>query len=375
MFAVFSVMLLFESLTFAVTLTVGNGSGTASETIQIPITVDDPVGIAGAAFTITYDTDNLYLSDIQSDFFDTFDKQWGALTPAPDPYPPSSVVVDSITYPQPLLQNLVTGTGVMIAAARCSAETSPSKTTLFTLSFTLKPGASTGTYEISIIPTTLNDTSAGYSAGGETIDLLIGADPAQPVTSKSAFPVLLDDDGYAAYVNNGYVTFTAGSALEISLWAGWNLISLYKQPADTAIESVLAAISGKYISVWAYVEGKWKVYDPNNPGFSDLTIMEAGKGYWINMNESGNLPFSGSDPSGSISLASGWNLVGYNSTTSQSIVDALASIEGKYVSVWAYIDGSWKVYDPANPGFSDLTTMEPGYGYWINAMETCTWIQ
>ena len=150
-FAVFAIMLLLESLTYAVTLTVGNGSGTASDTIQIPITVDDPVGIAGAAFTITYDTDSLYLSDIQSDFFDTFEKQWGALIPAPDPYPPSSVEVDSITYTQPLLQNLVTGTGVMIAAARCSPETSPSKTTLFTLSFTLKTGASIGTYDITII--------------------------------------------------------------------------------------------------------------------------------------------------------------------------------------------------------------------------------
>jgi hypothetical protein len=101
--------------------------------------------------------------------------------------------------------------------------------------------------------------------------------------------------------------------------------------------------------------------------------MKAGRGYWINMNESGSLSFSGSDPSASIPLSGGWNLVGYNSSMSQSVGDALASISGKYVSVWAYVNGTWKVYDPNNPGFSDLTTMDPGYGYWINTNEACTW--
>jgi hypothetical protein len=155
--------------------------------------------------------------------------------------------------------------------------------------------------------------------------------------------------------------------------AGWDLISLYKQPADTDIGTVLAAISGKYISVWSYVNGSWKVYDPNNPGFSDLTTMEAGSGYWINMTEAANANIIGSVPTTSLSLKRGWNLVGYNSSTSQAVADALASIAGNYVSAWAYMDGNWKVYDPANPGFSDLTTMEPGYGYWINTTKACTW--
>jgi len=159
----------------------------------------------------------------------------------------------------------------------------------------------------------------------------------------------------------------------IQLKSSWNLISLYNQPADTDIASVLEPISGKYTSVWAYIDGSWKVYDPVNPGFSDLKTMETGNGYWVNLKEPATLSVPGSALSGSISLSTGWNLVGYNSSTSQGVTDALASIEGKYVSVWAYIGGSWKVYDPNNPGFSDLTTMDRGYGYWINAKEACTW--
>ena len=154
----------------------------------------------------------------------------------------------------------------------------------------------------------------------------------------------------------------------------WILISLFKQPANTSIDSVLEPISGKYISVWTYENGSWQVYDPANPGFSDLTTMEAGKGYWLHLSEPATLGISGDVPSNSITLTTGWNLVGYNSDTAQAVADALASIEGKYISVWAYMDGGWKVYDPANPGFSDLTIMEPGYGYWINASEACTWI-
>ncbi len=160
---------------------------------------------------------------------------------------------------------------------------------------------------------------------------------------------------------------------DISLSSSWNLISLPLQPSNTAIESVLNAISGKYESVWAFIGGTWKVYDPQNPGFSDLATMEAGWGYWIKMTEAATLNVSGSISSDSIDLVSGWNLVGYNSTNSQAVADALTSIDGKYVSVWAFIDGGWKVYDPANPGFSDLTTVEPTYGYWINTSQECAW--
>jgi hypothetical protein len=162
-------------------------------------------------------------------------------------------------------------------------------------------------------------------------------------------------------------------ALSISLFQGPNLISLYRQPGDTDIESVLSSISGKYTSVWAYIDNTWKVYDPVNPCFSDLTTMEAGRGYWVEMNESATMIVAGLVPSNSTNLVNGSNLVGYNSASPWDTPDSVASIEGQYVSVWAFIEGSWKVYDPANPGFSDLMIMEPGRGYWIDVSEACVW--
>jgi len=159
----------------------------------------------------------------------------------------------------------------------------------------------------------------------------------------------------------------------INLTSGWNLISFPPFPADCSIPILLGFIQGKYLSVWTFSDTDWKVYDPANPASSDLTCLNPGIGYWINMSESESLAISGTIPSKSITLKSGWNLVDLNSLTAVPIADALASIEGKYVAVWAYIDGIWKLYDPVNPGFSDLENMEPSRGYWIGATEACTW--
>jgi hypothetical protein len=91
------------------------------------------------------------------------------------------------------------------------------------------------------------------------------------------------------------------------------------------------------------------------------------------MNQAGTLPVFGSAAPSQIPLSSGSNLVGFNSATDQDVVHALDSIEGRCLSVWAFVDGGWRVYDPANPGFSDLAALEPGSGYWIDASGSCTW--
>jgi len=161
---------------------------------------------------------------------------------------------------------------------------------------------------------------------------------------------------------------------EIPINSGWNLMSFDRQPLNTNIQTVLYSISaGECESVWAYDNGEWKVYDPKNPGMSDLTEMEAGVGYFINMNVDSTLSCSLTDTSGPVNLNIGWNLVGYNSENPMPIGNAMASIDRKYISVWSYANGTWKFYDPAYPGFSNLTQMEPGTGYWINAKEACTW--
>ena len=64
-----------------------------------------------------------------------------------------------------------------------------------------------------------------------------------------------------------------------------------------------------------------------------------------------------------IPLSQGWNLVGFGNLGPAEIKTALASIEGRYLSVWAFINNQWTLYDPNNPSFSDLTVISPGAGY------------
>jgi len=71
-----------------------------------------------------------------------------------------------------------------------------------------------------------------------------------------------------------------------------------------------------------------------------------------------------------ISLSEDWNLISLPLTPADtSIVSVLSPIDGNCSIVWAYdasdVADPWKKYDPGVPFGNDLTTMEPGKGYWI----------
>jgi hypothetical protein len=65
-----------------------------------------------------------------------------------------------------------------------------------------------------------------------------------------------------------------------------------------------------------------------------------------------------------ISLASGWNLVGYDGAVSQPVHQAIGSIIALVESVWGWSSGEWHSYTPTRSANS-LTILEPGMGYWI----------
>jgi len=71
----------------------------------------------------------------------------------------------------------------------------------------------------------------------------------------------------------------------ISLNKGWNLTG-YKSFEVMAVSDAISSIADKVESVWAYKNGKWYLYDPLHPEFSDLVYMEPGLGYWIKSRES-----------------------------------------------------------------------------------------
>jgi hypothetical protein len=173
-----------------------------------------------------------------------------------------------------------------------------------------------------------------------------------------------------------------------SLEPGWNLISIPVQLADNTIDAALESIAGLFDSVWRWVRdptypsgGYWELYDPDSPIISDLGTFDPGNGYWVNMKDTAVLSLEVQDVSDEpIQLESGWNLLGYKGTTAQAVEDALSSIAGHFSSAWVWMcdpthanGGYWMLYDPNSPLISDLETLEPGMGVWVNAIDTCTW--
>lgn len=152
-------------------LTVGSEMGSVTDVLTIPITVNNPESIAGAAFTLQYSS-KLNVT-VETNFF------------------------DKINY------NAESGS-LMVAAASASGASASAPLTIMTLKVSLNPGYSAGTYPITIKPTRLYKPEAGYDTE-QSIDLLTGYE------TGAGFSVLLDDSDYADYVVGGEARFLDGT--------------------------------------------------------------------------------------------------------------------------------------------------------------------
>ncbi|WP_136808907.1 hypothetical protein [Desulfosediminicola flagellatus] len=194
-----------EDKTLSLVSTTGQSKITVNEgdPIAIEVRIDNASIVAGASFTVTYDTANLALTSVDSSFFGTFVSQ-NIPTPSGQGY----VTVDNKDYDRPIVDNTVSGlqssvtTGSMLAAAKVENGTGLN-VKLFTLNFTLT--GSPGTYPVSIIQSKISNTDAGYSADGEFIPFLVGIGtsgtyPAHSVSTVNPAslvisPAILDADG------------------------------------------------------------------------------------------------------------------------------------------------------------------------------------
>jgi hypothetical protein len=156
----------------------------------------------------------------------------------------------------------------------------------------------------------------------------------------------------------------------ITLVEGWNLISLPLIPLDPHIDVVLAGISDDVKAVWYWdaAAGHWHSYKPGGP--QDLTKMEDGKAYWIDMEAAQPLDIAGREmPEGDqlpryYPVVVGWNMVGFKSTTANN---ATSYLDGtNYVRIYYYVNGQWHLIP------TDSAYMVPGLGYWVAFLEPGT---
>ena len=274
--SVFTAVLLTASGVFAHTITVANGSGKEKETVPITITTTNPGDIAGSAFTILFDDETFTLESVESGFFDTFANQWAAVTPAPNPMPANSVVVDTITYDQPILDFGTQGV-VMLAGAQC--QTGDTNGILFTLIFKIKDSATPGDYSIGIRKTVIDNTAAGYPSGGQEIPYLVGADLTKPLAE--AYTDFNDTTTVVPGTITVEVNFidTDGDGID-DIWEGTKFGDL-----TTADETTDHDQDG-YTDLQEYLYSKdphnemWDSHDPDGNAFDPwVPNTEKGEGY------------------------------------------------------------------------------------------------
>jgi uncharacterized repeat protein (TIGR01451 family) len=180
--------------------------------------------------------------------------------------------------------------------------------------------------------------------------------------------------------NNSSVACVTGHASNphgnIPLDAGYNLISPPIIPKDPASATMMGELD--FIQVAMYkADGSPSVEDwffYNKVGPSDLTSINDGYGYWINMNTTGELVYEGysvAPPPPAMppyyDVVPGWNLIGFTSIVPKPPTEYLASIAGQYGPIYGFDNGMYFIV--GTPGHQYL---QIGYGYWIAIFQAGT---
>ena len=125
---------------------------------------------------------------------------------------------------------------------------------------------------------------------------------------------------------------------------GWNLISLPLEPEDNELESL-------------FPEAK-VAYAFENGSYVQVTKLEPGTGYWINLSSSNTYTIFGHNYSfPAKKLNPGWHLMGSSFINSIPKTDP----DGIINVIYRYSEGSYEMVDE----------LEPGFGYWIGVDEEC----
>lgn len=207
--------------------------------------------------------------------------------------------------------------------------------------------------------------------------LLIGLLTFLPIKEILTKPLITGFAVSKVYVSGEEINYSCANILN----ADWNLFSMPCKSNDTAVEVVLSSISGLYDSIHRYDSNDnadhWKSYNPNLPSWivNDLTNMDVKNGYWINMINQSNFYLNGTiETPNTISLVSGWNLMGFPTNVSRNITGALSSISGSYTVLWLYnaTDSTYYHFNATTQN-GTFTDMIPYYGYWINMTKNGIW--
>lgn len=189
--------------------------------------------------------------------------------------------------------------------------------------------------------------------------------------SWTSVPAGIDTITAVATDNSGGITTSTkifikvNASQTITLNAGWNIISFNVQPSNMAVSSVFGSLGTNLLTV----KNADAFYDPSQAAFQNsLVNIENGKAYLVKVKTATTLNVTGSlvGPT-TLSLKSGWNLVGYPKQSSGAISSVLSGIWSSFSQMkdfnGFYIKGGT---------LNSLSTMTPNSGYFIKVNTDCS---
>ncbi len=175
---------------------VGTGSGNWGGTVTLPISVDNPSGIGGIAFTLNFDPNIFEFTSITQavkTLSNGDEYKVGDVYVVNDD---QKTMVGSTLFYQTNADN--TNGKVLVAAASATAQTQTTKTALLNAQFKIKSSGS-GDYTIGIVRSIIDNPAAGYN-GPTFIPVLVGV-------PTDAAPDVYPQ--YATTLKNGKITVTS----------------------------------------------------------------------------------------------------------------------------------------------------------------------
>jgi hypothetical protein len=167
-----------------------------------------------------------------------------------------------------------------------------------------------------------------------------------------------------SFVSNGMsglssLTAISSQVQEISLPAGWSILSTYLIPFTPDAEDVFSGV----ISNLALVkDGEGQVYWP--PFIDQINSLVPGKGYQIKMINADTLFIDGVQivPENTpVQVPQGWSIIGYLRNNPGNLEQMLSAILPQILLVK---DGAGQVYWP--PFVNGIGNLYPGKGYQVN---------
>jgi len=149
------------------------------------------------------------------------------------------------------------------------------------------------------------------------------------------------------------------TTVELSLAAGWNMVSVPIIPDDPSVGAVFP--DAVVVYTW---DSLAKAYSRVHSG-GVFSSIEPGRAYWVAAVEEYTVPVQGRELTSYIKeLSPGWHMLGSVHGTTATLSPPRSAPPGAALSL-AY---RW---DPGEKKYVSSTTLEEGLGYWVAATQDC----